>query len=180
MNKHGFVFIETIVVTAILLASLMLVYTLFIGTNNKENERIRYDDTAKLYETFYIKKYLDSFYLNELKDELSDTKPYLFIYQGQVAVFKNKQEGEKKFFSKVWNDLHISKIILLKNHRIACDNSIYNGICSDETLYNYLNTLDLGTNTNNRLVIEYSQQLNGDKCTSETECFTYFSSVEVD
>ena len=52
MNKKGFVFIETIVVTAILLASLVLVYSLFVSSNNNETRRLRYDDMNKLYETY--------------------------------------------------------------------------------------------------------------------------------
>ena len=36
-KKRGFVFVETIVVTAILLASLMLVYSLFVSNKNEEN-----------------------------------------------------------------------------------------------------------------------------------------------
>ena len=55
MNKKGFIFIETIIVTAVVLASLMLVYSLYISSIASENRRLRYDDTAKLYETFYKK-----------------------------------------------------------------------------------------------------------------------------
>ena len=70
MNKKGFVFVETIIVTAIILASLMLVYSLFVASNNNEKKRLRYDDPAKLYETFYVKNYLESFYLDTLKKKI--------------------------------------------------------------------------------------------------------------
>ena len=56
-NNKGFVFVETIVVTSILLASLILVYSLYVSSNNNETRRLRYDDVNRLYETYYLKQY---------------------------------------------------------------------------------------------------------------------------
>ena len=90
MNKKGFVFVETIIVTAILLASLMLVYSLFVSNKNDENKRLRYDNTEKLYETYYLKQYFDSFDLSTVTSKITSTSPYQYIFRGQSDVFGNQ------------------------------------------------------------------------------------------
>ena len=72
MNKKGFIFVETIIVIAILLSSLMLIYSLYASSVSNENIRLRYDDTAKLYEAFYLRKYLESFNLDALKARIDE------------------------------------------------------------------------------------------------------------
>ena len=75
MKKNGFVFIETIVVTGFLITSLMILYTLFVATNNRETRKLRYDDPPKIYETYYLYRYLESFKLSDLVDNLKECLP---------------------------------------------------------------------------------------------------------
>ena len=85
MKKKGFVFIETIVVTGFLITSLMVLYTLFVATNNRETRKLRYDDSPKIYETYYLYRYLESFKLNDLVDNLKEGKSnYETIYRSRA------------------------------------------------------------------------------------------------
>lgn len=182
MNKKGFVFIETIIVIAVLLASLMLIYSLYVNSLSLETVRLRYDDPAKLYETFYIRKYLESFNLDDLKRKIEDGEPYQMIYRGQSEVFGNSYNNEKIFFENLWMELNIKTIILLPynvSELVKCNASNTVAICSNANLLNYLKTLDDGDENDFRLVIEYSSTLGGDACATTNGCFYNYSSVKI-
>lgn len=183
MNKKGFVFIETIIVIAVLLASLMLIYTLYVNSISSETIRLRYDDPAKIYETFYIKKYLESFNLDELKRKIDSGEPYQMIYRGQSEVFGSSYSNEKIFFENLWMDLNIKSIVLLPynvSELVKCKTSNTAAICSNPNLLNYLKTLDDGDAADYRLVIEYATTLAGNSCVSTSGCFNSYSSVKVE
>ncbi len=194
-KKRGFVFVETIVVTAILLASLMLVYSLFVSNKNEENKRLRYDDPAKLYETYYLKQYFESFDLTNLTRSINATIPYQYIYRGQTEIFGDAYLQEKLFFSKMWEDLGVSSILVVPydlSRILSCEGRA-NDLCSNKDLYAYLNTLDSSDIENPegkyRMIVEYSTRANGCRCESsepyekcaenaDTDpCFHFFSNV---
>ena len=182
MNKKGFVFVETIVVTAILLASLVLVYSAFVASNNQETRRLRYDDMNKLYETYYLKQYLESFELDTLKARINETTLYQNIYPGQSDLFGAAYNGEKLFFERLWNDLHIQTMILTTydvSKITACDSAATMSLCSNNNLMTYLRTLDNDSDTSYRLIVEFASQLSGESCTSTANCFYYYANVKV-
>ena len=181
MNRKGFVFVETIIVIAIMLSSLMLIYSLYASSVSNENIRLRYDDTAKLYETFYLKKYLESFDLDALKARINDGEPYQMIYRGTSEVFGSSYSNEKIFLENMWMDLHIESIILFGSNIseiVECNRDDTAMICSNTSLLNYLKTLD--DEAGYRLVIEYAMDESGNTCTSPIGCYYYYSSVKVD
>ena len=180
MNKKGFIFIETIIVTAVVLASLMLVYSLYISSIASENRRLRYNDTAKLYETFYVRKYLESFNLTDLT--VNQTVDYKMIYRSQSDIFGGEYNNEKLFFENLWMELNIHSIILIPYNvstLVECTSSKTTAICSNSSLLGYLRTLDDGDENAYRLVVEYATDASGNSCTSNIGCFYYYASVKV-
>ncbi len=184
-KKRGFVFVETIIVTAILLASLMLVYSLFVSNKNEETKRLRYDDTAKLYETYYLKQYFESFDLNVITSRINNSMPYQYIYKGQFELFGESYHSESIFFSKIWDRLHVTSILIVPydlTNILKCQGRA-NDLCSNKELLAYLNTLDSSdldnTNGKYRLIVEYTSKLDGNACESSSQepCFHYFSNV---
>ena len=137
MKKNGFVFIETIVVTGFLITSLMVLYTLFVATNNKETRKLRYDDPPKIYETYYLYRYLESFKLSDLVDNLKDGKSnYETIYRSRANLFPD-YEKESAFFENMWAELHVEAIYLIPSkvsEIITCPKGKYTTICSDKNL----------------------------------------------
>ncbi len=179
-NKNGFIFVETIIVTAVLLASLMVIYALYVTTIVSENRRLRYDDPAKLYETFYVKKYLESFDLEMLKKEIKDNTKYRIIYKSRSDIFGTSYLEESIFYGKLWDQLNIKNIYLLSNdisNIVKCTSGL-SAICSNRNLLSYLKTLDDSAAKTYRLVIEFANAMNGGECTA-TDCFYYYSSVLV-
>ena len=58
-NKKGFVFVETMVVTVILITSLLLIYSSYTAMSSNEKRRNRYDDPVYIYRTYNIAKFLN-------------------------------------------------------------------------------------------------------------------------
>ena len=170
MNKKGFIFIETIIVTAVVLASLMLVYSLYISSIASENRRLRYNDTAKLYETFYVRKYLESFNLTDLT--VNQTVDYKMIYRSQSDIFGGEYNNEKLFFENLWMELNIQTMVVMRSN-FSCENNTSGVVCSNANLASYLNSLDIPESVDGsyRLVIEYAVDQEGNSCTSSAGCF---------
>ena len=159
----------------------MLIYSLFASSVSNENLRLRYDDPAKLYETFYLKKYLESFDLYSLKKRINDGELYQIVYRGSSEVFGSSYSNEKIFLENMWMDLHIENIILFGNNIskvVECNRNDTAMICSNTSLLNYLKALD--DEDVYRLVIEYAMDESGNTCTSPVGCYYYYSSVKVD
>jgi len=180
-RRKGFIFIETIIVTAVLLISLMVVYSLYVSTLTSENRRLKYDDPPKLYETYYIKKYLESFDINLLKEKLKDGSKYEIIYQSRADIFGTYFKEEYKFFKLLWDQLHIRNIYFLPNDispLIECEKKGLSAICSNKNLLAYLKTLDDSEPDTYHLVIEYAESSSGGECT-KSDCVNYYANVLV-
>lgn len=189
MNKKGFIFVETIIVIGVMLGSLMVIYSLYINTKADDNKRLRYDDPAKVYQTFYIKKYLESFDLSEIVSNITVNEPVLYIYSSNKQIFGADAGRESEFLQKIFNTLHITKIIIMKYdipYLVSCDTgsgfySKYKSLCSDSGLIEYLRTLDNDSTSNNdyRMIIVYESDKEGNGCSNNVNCYKYYTSVKM-
>lgn len=73
-NKKGFVFIETIVVVAVLTVSLLMIYSTYSATLRKEKNRMSYNDSVYLYRTYYLEKFFRNFRLDVVATELTGNR----------------------------------------------------------------------------------------------------------
>ncbi len=191
-NKKGFVFVETIMVTTVLLATLMTVYGLFITTTNTESRYTRYDDPAKLYESYYLTKYFQGFNFEKLIENIDEncntlttkeacganrtcewknntcTKQfgYELIWQGRDDILDYTKEA--MFVDDLWNKLNIKNIYVIpsKVSEVTnnCSQSLYSEICANPTLVTYLKSLDDGTPNTYYVVYEYTATRSGTAC----------------
>lgn len=179
-NKKGFIFVETIIVTAVLLVSLMVIYTLYASTITGENRRLRYDDPPKLYETYYLKKYLESFDLNLLKEKIKNGSKYEIIFRTRSDIFGTYYFEESLFWEKLWSTLKIKNIYFM-THDIASITDCSSGlsaVCSNKNLLTYLKSVDNASENQYYLVVEYAMSKNGGVCT-ESDCFYFYGNVLV-
>lgn len=58
MNKKGFMFIETIVMCAILMVALLLIYNGYTASIARQKEKLNYNTTAGELKLYHLKKYL--------------------------------------------------------------------------------------------------------------------------
>lgn len=185
MNKKGFVFIETIIVITVLVTSLLLIYGSFSNVLNSEKTRVRYDDTAYVYRTLYIKKFLENNNVGVLYnkvdtnnlvsfncayDYLVDDEPFYDPVTDSYIDNANKSFCEEMLSLLNTDNLYMTHYNIddYKN----C-NDFETGICSDlkyldEGYFSYLKTLNTheDTITNGyRLIASFkNKKINNTNC----------------
>lgn len=188
MNKKGFVFVETIVVIAVITTILLMLYGSFISILNQERRDMTFDDVSYVYRTFYIEDFLVSLNLEQyIKDHLETPNsvgkmPLLATFTcHNDALYNlrdengnnNPEEEDKKNFCEALTDggrLEIENIYITRydvSDLIDCmntDNSIR--CASNEELrnlspgaINYFRTLSGDEENAYRLIIEYKTKI---------------------
>ena len=76
VNNKGFVFIETIITTVILLTALLVLYKSFSGVIINEKKRIYYDDASFIYKTIAIRDVLKKSYIDKKTFDKAYDKNY--------------------------------------------------------------------------------------------------------
>lgn len=72
-KRKGFVFIETLIVIAVLTSSLLLIYTTYNSVLIKENTRMRYNDSVYMFRTYYLTRFFKNFRLDTVVSNLNLT-----------------------------------------------------------------------------------------------------------
>lgn len=190
MKKNGFVFIETIVTTVILSASLLLLYSSYSSSIQNERSRINYEDVSYLYKTNYIRKFLEE------NTNIDAVKRYAFIDSYIVTIgpsldtmftVEQANRGLKKSLERIYNIYNINRILLVKKEFIS-ECFEYEGICniSNENLSyglaSYIKSLN-DISYDYYLVAEYTEKIDesGDavRCIpgKNDECNSYFVNI---
>lgn len=172
-KKNGFIFIETMIVVVVLLASLLLIYSSYMGLVSNNRRMARYDDPEFIYKTYSVGKFLldlkdengSSIIANKIKEQNTIIKqiesgnqdnsksPIVYIsindndlfYDASSVDNKSGNETRKDFFSTLYNSLNIQTIILLNKKQIT---SSEEGVKINESeissdLYKYLMSIDV-------------------------------------
>lgn len=181
-NKKGFVFVETIVVVAVLTISLLMVYSTYSAMIQKEKTRIRYNDSVYLYRTYYLSKFFKNFRLDVVKNRLGvRTEMYAGVpntYYTMLTgfgctedIFMNEKDNIG-FCNVLLNRWNVSNIYLTYNDLSflqECTNSL--GRCETLVQVNpdtaeYLKTIG-GSGDGYRLVVEFTECKDG---SSKSHC----------
>ena len=172
-KKNGFIFIETMIVVVVLLASLLLIYSSYMGLVSNNRRMARYDDPEFIYKTYSVGKFLldlkdengSSIIANKIKEQNTIIKqiedgnqnnsksPIVYIsindndlfYDASSSDSDSGNKTRKDFFSSLYNSLNIQTIILLNKKQIT---SSKEGVKINESeissdLYKYLMSIDV-------------------------------------
>lgn len=172
-KKNGFIFIETMIVVVVLLASLLLIYSSYMGLVSNNRRMARYDDPEFIYKTYSVGKFLldlkdengSSIISNKIKEQNNIIKqiesgnkdnsksPIVYISINDNDLFydtpsvdnNSGNKTRKDFFSILYNSLNIQTIILLNKKQIT---SSEEGVKINESeissdLYKYLMSIDV-------------------------------------
>lgn len=172
-KKNGFIFIETMIVVVVLLASLLLIYSSYMGLVSNNRRMARYDDPEFIYKTYSVGKFLldlkdengSSIIANKIKEQNNIIKqiesgnkdnsksPIVYISINDNDLFydtpsvdnNSGNKTRKDFFSILYNSLNIQTIILLNKKQIT---SSEEGVKINESeissdLYKYLMSIDV-------------------------------------
>lgn len=184
--KRGFIFVETIVVTAILTISLLMVYSSYTGIIISENTRLKYDDPIFMYRTFYLQRFLKNLRLDLLKSSLSLEAPYL--------VMNNFNCDSSELFIGVYNNQGICENIVdnfhVRNMYLTYNDLSFLQECRSNTgkceilnqirsnMVNYVKKIDGSGKTGYRLIVEFAENRDGTYCDTDN-CIFYYATISL-
>ncbi len=191
MKKTGFAFIETIITIVILSASLLYLYNSYDAIISDEEMRLYYDDVAHIYETNYIRKFLDEYTNIDMVKKTAFTNTYsVVIGTDYETLFTENQKEYIKSLSGILLNYRVNQMILIDTKMFdncfndedeKCKNSLVN---MSYNLKNYVNTLN-DTSYDYYLVVEYAEaqdkNLGMVKCAPgiDKNCVSYYASLGI-
>lgn len=102
-QKNGFVFIETIIVIAVLTTALVLLYSMFTSVLNQEKRRTTYEDVAYLYRTYYLSKFYNDVAKRSITYGIDEKNPMVSIPLVSDASKDFIPEEEQGFYENLMN-----------------------------------------------------------------------------
>ncbi len=181
-KKKGFVFIETLIVVAVLTASLLMLYSTYSALIRKEKTRIHYNDSAYLYRTYYLEKFFKNFRLDMVSMGLNKddtTKLSLFTgFQCTSNIFIN-EEDNKGLCENLMEELHVHNLYLTYNDLSTLQNCKNpSGVCEallqvNDTAAAYIKTIGGENLSGYRIIVEYAETKEGERCAGEDCVYNY-------
>lgn len=131
VNKKGFMFVETIIMCAILMVGLLIIYNSFTSSIVKQKERLNYNSIASTYKLYYVKSYLK----NKSEDLwLCKSKDYCPIDETVFADKDYLDINQDEYAKEILDTLDIERIFLTK-----CETTI--PLPKEDDFKTYLDTL---------------------------------------
>ena len=113
-KKNGFAFIETIVTIVILSAALIYLYSSYSAIITEEERRVYYDDTAFIYYTNYVRKFLEEYAdLNTIKSNAFKETYLTTIGAEYEGLFESNKSMMKESLEKIVQSFKINQIIAM-------------------------------------------------------------------
>lgn len=156
MNKKGFMFIETIVMCAILMIGLLTIYKSYTSSIAREKERLNFDsDISNSYKLYYFKTYLKkndkNLWLCTDEDNCPIDEKFKAENNEYIDFFKTEIINEFGIDKAIFDTFDIEKIYLIK-----CD-SLLN---ENDSFYEYQKTLKDDCNKYRFIAEFYNEKTN--------------------
>lgn len=184
-KKRGFVFVETIVVSAILTISLLMIYSSYTAIVIQENVRLKYDDPVYIYRTFHLQNFLKDTRLDLISKNLIDNYVMDNFSCDSSGLFNGVYDN-KGFCEALIIDYHVNNMYFTFNDLTfiqECNSStgkceVLNQVRSD--MVKYLKTIGGSGKNGYRLIVEFSENKDGSFCEGEKEsCIYYYASISL-
>lgn len=190
-RKNGFVFVETIVTTVVLLCALLYIYGTYSSMIKEERKRLYFDDISYVYKTQIIKEILEDSISHKFAEVVRGEieKNYISVFNYGSDIYKEESNGPKLikaarelydfgqiFYIDKGNISHLKECLRLKKDDNVCQETIkrIEGY-GDTNFYNYLEKLDISqekielaldenaTPSSGIILVIYYKAKNGDK-----------------
>ncbi len=114
MNKKGFVFVETIIVIAVLITALLLIYAGFVSVLNNEKVHSYYDDPVYLYRSIYLKTFLEKNNTSVLFSGVDENGIIRFNcnYQGLIEDYGDVSLNTNAFCETLLSAINVDSLYL--------------------------------------------------------------------
>ena len=147
-QKNGFIFIETMIVVVVLLASLLLIYSSYMGLISNNRRMARYDDSEFIYKTYSVGKFL-----LDLKDENGSSIIGNKIKE-QNAIINQRESGNIKNEDKNKSPI---VYISINDNDLFYDSSSSDNYSGNETRKDFFSTLYNSLNIQTIILVNKKQ-----------------------
>lgn len=189
-KKKGFVFVETLIVVAVLTASLLMLYSTYSTIIRKEKTRIQYNDSIYLYRTYYLEKFFRNFRLDVVATRLNkedETKPIVIITGfGCTSDILVNEPYNMQLCENILPELHVRNLYLTYTDLSMLQNcKNQSGVCEalvqvNDSAAAYLKTIGGEGKEGYRIIVEYSEKKDGSKCdANENDCKYYYATLDL-
>ena len=149
-NKKGFVLAETIAVSTVVLASLVIIYTQFVSVNNSYNQSFHYNNVNNLYLIDNIRNFIaQDNSLNKLVNAL-DNNTYL-----DLTNCSNEYFLEYIYCETLFNYANVKTVLFTKEDMTDLKAEISDTSYS-ETLKQFIKRTNNSLEDNYRLIVEFN------------------------
>ena len=133
-NKKGFVLMEVLAVTVVILVIFTAIFTMFVPTKGEYEQRIDYNHVSAQYAAFYMRKiYIDE-EIPYNGGSFANNSSYVTLYDGNNC--NNLDKDKEEYCESLANELDLKEVILT-TFNISKLKLDYNG----EELKDYINYL---------------------------------------
>lgn len=185
-NKKGFIFVETIIVACVLTASLLVLYSSYSSIIRNEKTRLKYDDPAYLYRTFYLEKFFRAFDLESAKKSLNKDSIAVLSNLGCNSIIFNNEEDNLSFCEGIKEELHLNYLYLTYNDLSELQTcTSRKGVCETldqvkDSMADYLKTIGGKGKEGYRIIAEYAETKDGKNCEYNDEnCVYYYATLSL-
>ncbi len=159
MKKNGFMLIETLVASTIILGALIFLFVQFSAIKRSYEISFKYNTIPGLYNTKVFVDLLEKNGHNELDKALDNSNSnYIVITQNNCDLFIDK--GNSNLCSNLIKDISSKKILYLNNNITQLHNNLktsnYDNTIFDEELKKYILQLDKIDYNGRRVVIQFN------------------------
>lgn len=150
-NNKGFMIVETLIVSTVVLGVLVYMYAQFKSLNNSYNQTFKYNTVENIYKTNEIKKFIESDATGNMITLLKATeKNYLNITECNQDTYNNVT-----FCKKLYDNLSIKSVLLLSENVTSVINSSLDDF--DIGMQRFLKYISNNYSGNyHRIVVEYN------------------------
>ena len=183
-KKKGFIFIETIVVVAVLTVSLIMTYSTYTSSIMKENNRLYYDDPAYLYKSFYLTKFFRGYSLDLIASIIADDNAISPFSCQNDGIFVDNSKG-KTMCEVLVTSLNVDSMVLTYNDLSDLQDNINSQKAKsisnqvDENMLNYLRTIGGDKQNGYRIVVRYASKKDGNACSDNEKCIYNYATISL-
>ncbi|MEG2322248.1 MAG: hypothetical protein RSB71_02045 [Bacilli bacterium] len=155
INAKGFILAETIAVSAVVLATLIIIYTQFISINNSYRDSFKYNTVDKLYAVDNVISFIEKDGVNNIiKDFKTNPNNYIDITSCSTSYFI-----EFNYCESLFKTLDIKQVIFTTEDITKLKEDISKTNPFSEEIRSFMKKMSFKKDTNKyRLIVEFNDK----------------------
>lgn len=155
INK-GFILLETMVVSAFVISTLIFLYIQFVNLKNSYNNSFKYNTIPGLYAAKNVQNYINGHNYSYMKKDASNSEVgYIELYNKKTCNLTYFQT-EEEYCKKLMSELNIKTLLMTKESLDGLKNDLKEKDKYSNGLYMFTKKISNQNNANYRLIVEFN------------------------